>query len=313
MSSYTQLLAITLPIFALFALGIAVRRLRWFGDEAEASLLKLVINLFYPCLIFKSVLGNAALHDPANLFAAPLMGFGTLVLGMGAGLYMGRILGLGVGTGLRTFAFAVGVYNYGYIPIPLVDSLWGRETLGVLLVYNVGIEMAFWTVGILLLSGLSPREGWKKLVNPVVISLLVGVALNMFHITLPAIMLRTVDALAGCAIPLGLLMAGAGVDKHLHKPSDLFEARVSIGASLLRLGILPLIFLALAKWLPLTLELKRVLVIQAAMPSGMLSLVIARHYGGQPLVAARVIVITALLGLAVIPLWIAFGLRWVGV
>lgn len=313
MSSYVQLLTITLPVFALFALGIGVHRLRWLGDEAEKSLLTLIVNLFYPCLIMKSVLGNAALREPGNLLIVPFVGFVSLILGMGAGLYIGRKLKLGVGTGLRTFAFSVGIYNYGYIAIPLVDSLWGRETLGVLLVYNVGIEMAIWTVGILLLSGLSPRDGWKKLLNPVILSLIIGVLLNTVHVSLPGVILRMVDALAACAIPLGLLAAGAAVDHFLEKPSDLFDARVSISACLLRLGVLPLAFLAAAKWLPFTIELKRVLVIQAAMPAGMLSLVIARHYGGQPLVAARVIVATTILGLLVIPLWIAFGLRWVGV
>jgi len=313
MTSYPQLFAITLPVFVLFALGIGVRRLGWYGQEAEASVLRLIVNLFYPCLIFKAVLGNQALRNPENLFVVPTVGFATLVLGMGVGLWAGRALKLGVGTGLRTFAFAVGIYNYGYIPIPLVDSLWGAEQLGVLMVYNVGIELAFWTVGILLLSGLSPLEGWRKLLNPVVISLLVGVALNLLGVTLPAVLLGVVNALAACAVPLGLLCAGAAVDRHLHKPSDLFEPRVSITACVLRLGLLPLLFLAFAKWAPVTLELKRILVIQAAMPAGMLSLVIAGHYGGQPLVAARVIVGTTLLGIVLIPLWIAFGLAWVGV
>jgi predicted permease len=313
MASYAQLLALTLPVFALFALGIGVRRAGWLSQEAEGSVLKLIVNLLYPCLIFKSVLGNEALRVPANLAGAPLTGFATLVVGMLAGLWVGRLLRLEVGSGLRTFAFAVGIYNYGYIPIPLVESLWGRETLGVLLVYNVGVEMAIWTVGILLLAGLSAREGWKKLLNPVVLSLLVGMALNTLHLELPGMVLRVVDALAACAVPLGLLAAGAAVDNYLKKPGDLFEAKTSLAACALRMGLLPLAFLALAKFVPFPLEMKRILVIQAAMPAGMLPLVIARHYGGQPMVAARVIVGTTLLGLLVIPLWIAFGLSWVGV
>ncbi len=313
MASYAKLLALTLPVFALFALGIGVRRAGWLSQEAEGSVLKLIVNLLYPCLIFKSVLGNEALRVPANLAGAPLTGFATLVLGMLAGLWVGRLLRLEVGSGLRTFAFAVGIYNYGYIPIPLVEALWGRETLGVLLVYNVGVEMAIWTVGILLLSGLSAREGWRKLLNPVVFSLLVGMALNTLHLELPAMVLRVVDALAACAVPLGLLAAGAAVDNYLKKPGDLFEAKTSLAACALRMGLLPLVFLALARFIPFPLEMKRILVIQAAMPAGMLPLVIARHYGGQPMVAARVIVGTTLLGLLVIPLWIAFGLAWVGV
>jgi len=49
MTSYTHLLAITLPVFALFALGVAVRRAQWLTEAAETSLLKLIVNLLYPC------------------------------------------------------------------------------------------------------------------------------------------------------------------------------------------------------------------------------------------------------------------------
>lgn len=308
MTSYVQLLLITLPVFALFGLGIGARRLGWLNEAAEGSLLKLIVNLLYPALIFRSVLGNSALRDPANLTAAPLTGFATLALGMFIGLWAGRLLKLEVGNGLRTFAFAVGIYNYGYIPIPLVESLWGRETLGVLLVFTVGIEIAIWTVGILLLSGVSLKDGWKRLLNPVLGCILLGLALNGLHIELPSAVLRVVDALASCAVPLGLMLAGAAVSPHLDSPGALFEKRTSLGACVLRMGLLPLGFLALALWGPYSLEMKRILVIQAAMPAGMLPLVIARHYGGQPIVAARVIVGTTLLGLGLIPLWIAFGL-----
>jgi predicted permease len=312
MSTYLQLLSITLPVFALFALGMLVRRIGWFGVEAETSVLKLIVNLFYPCLIFRSVLGNAALREPGNVVVAPLVGFLVMVLGMLVGLYAAKLLGLVVGRGLRTFAFAVGITNYGYIAIPLVEGLWGREHLGLLMVFNVGVEVSVWTFGILLLSGLSPRDGWKKLLNPVVISLLVGVALNLMHLELPSVPLRMIDALAACAIPLGLLAAGAAVEPFLASPADLFEAKTSLSACLLRLGLLPLAFLAIAYWAPVSLELKRVLVVQAAMPSGMFPLVLSRHYGGQPIVAARVILATTLLGLVVIPLWIAVGIKLVG-
>ena len=82
------------------------------------------------------------IRGPANLLWPPLVGFGTIVLGFVAGYYAGRALGLQVGTELRTFAFTVGVYNYGFIPIPVMESLFNREHVGVLLVHNVGCELA---------------------------------------------------------------------------------------------------------------------------------------------------------------------------
>ena len=310
MTSYLDLLAIILPIFSLFAIGLGARRLGWMSTEAEPSYLKLVINLFYPCLVFRSVLDNPALRNPSLLLSAPALGFTSIVLGLLVGYLAGRALGMTVGTGLRTFSFSVGVYNYGYIPIALIDALWGRQTLGVLLVFNTGIELALWTVGILTLSGLSLKEGWRRLANPVVCSLVAGVALNMLGVTLPAVLLKVISLLAACAIPLGLMSAGAALEPYVRRPADLFEPRVSFGGPLLRYGLIPIGFLVCAKWLPVTGELRRVLIVQAAMPAGMFPLVLARHYGGQPIVAARNIIATTLVGIVLIPLWLHFGLSW---
>jgi len=70
----------------------------------------------------------------------------------------------------------------------------------------------------------------------------------------------------------------------------------------LRLGILPVLFLLLAKYLPCSLELKRVITIQAAMAAAVFPIVMAKHYGGDPATALRVVLGTSLVGLVTIPL-----------
>jgi predicted permease len=315
MMSYWELLELILPVFAIVAIGVALRRAQWLTAAADESLLKLVVNFLYPCLIFESVAGNAALHDPRNLLWAPLAGFFTIALGIGAAFYAGRALGLVRGTGLRTFAFVVGIYNYGYIPIPLMAGLFGRESLGVLMVHNVGCEAALWTVGIVVLAGVPLREGWRRLASPPVFSLLLALAANLSSLSphIPAVVVSVVHLCAASAIPLGLLLIGATMENFvLEKPRELFEARTTLGACLLRQGLLPVVFLLLAKFLPCTPDLRRVLVVQAAMPAGILPIVLVKHYGGRPLTAVQVVAGTTALGVLVIPLWLRFGLAWVG-
>ena len=58
MTSYLSLLAIIAPIFIFIAVGIVARRLDWLTAEADTSILKLVVNVLYPCLIFQSVFGG---------------------------------------------------------------------------------------------------------------------------------------------------------------------------------------------------------------------------------------------------------------
>jgi hypothetical protein len=313
MPSYWQLLALVAPVFVLFALGALLRRTCRLTEESEAAMLRIYVNFFYPALILKSVLNNAALRDPANLVWPPVAGFATIVLGFAVGYYAGRALGLQVGAGLRTFAFAVGIYNYGFIPIPLMESLYGREPLGVLLVQNIGCELAVWGVGLFVLAGFTGRGGWRRILNPPICTLVIAVAANLLGLTLPSVLMRVIDLLGGCAIPFGLLLCGVTLDTYVEEPRQLYGGRTTPIACLVRLVALPMAFLVLAKYAPVSLELKRVLVVQAAMPSGMMPLVLARHYGGQPLIAAQIIVGTTLLGVLVIPWWLSFGMAWVGI
>lgn len=316
MPTYWQLLLLILPVFALIAIGVLIRRVHWIEGEAETSLIRLVVNLCYPCLIFESVVGNEALREPANLLLPPLVGFSVSALGILFCLYVGRkVLGLTTGTGLRTFALSTGICNYGYLSLPITVAIWGRETQGVLMVHNVGAEAAVWTVGVLVLSGLSLREGWHRLLNPIVITLVAAVAINLTGLSahIPGVAANIVHLLAACMIPLGLLMIGVTLANYLGELGDLFRPRISLGSAVLRLGVLPLFILALARWLPCPVEFKRVLVVQAAMPSGVFPIVLARHYGGQPLTAVQIVLGTTALGILTIPLWIRVGLAWVGV
>jgi malate permease and related proteins len=111
------------------------------------------------------------------------------------------------------------------------------------------------------------------------------------------------------AFPLALLVTGAiMIDMvRAEKPS----LRIAVVGSILRLGVIPMIILAVAKYFPLSLELKQVLIVQAAMPAAMSPLLIAKLYGGRPGIAAQIIVVTTLLSLLTLPWIIAFGMRWV--
>jgi predicted permease len=122
-----------------------------------------------------------------------------------------------------------------------------------------------------------------------------------------------VHSLAVCAIPLGLVLIGVTLANFIDEPSALFDSKVSLGAIVLRQGILPLGFLALAKYLPFSIELKRVIVVQGAMPAAVFPIVLAQHYGGRPLTAVQVVLGTQAAAIVITPLWLRAGLAWVGV
>jgi predicted permease len=310
-----ELFRLILPVFALIAVGVALRRFHWIEGAAETSLLRLVVYVCMPCLVFDTVVGNASLRDPGNLLLPPLAGFLTTAAGFGVAYLAARSIGLAKGTGLRTFAVSAGICNYSYLPLPIVGSIWGERAQGLVLVHNMGVDLALWSAGLIILTGASPREGWRRIVSPMLVTLLVAVAINVSGLApnVPVFVGSMARSLGVCAVPVGLLMTGVSLADYLDEPSKLLHRNIALAACAVRLGIMPVVMLCFARWLPCSVELKRVLVVEAAMPAAVFPIIMARHYGGQPLTAVQVVLSTTAAGLVACPLWIRAGLAWVGV
>jgi len=309
----TQLVfSAVLPIFFVIGAGALARRLGWLDTEADRSLMTVVVNLLYPALIFSFILGNDALRQPSNLILPPLVGLTTVIGGFGLAMLVARKFKLGDQKECRTFAFTTGIYNYGYFPVPIIALLFDRETTGVLLVHNLGVEVAMWVLGVgFILSRNDPKSIWKRVFSGPVIAILIAVPMNYFKIDqhLPNSALETINLLGQCAIPLGLLLIGATFMDLAKQMKITSRLNIPITASVLRLGILPATFLFIAFILPLSTELKCVIAVQAAMPCGVFPIVLARHFDGSAEVALKVVLGTTLLSFLTIPLWIAMGIK----
>ena len=311
---FLSLLAAVAPVFLIVGAGFGIRRIEWLSAEADSSLLRIVVNLLFPCLILDTILGNAALRQAGNLVLAPAAGFGTVAMGFGLSWLAAPLLGLREERARRTFAFTTGLYNYGYIPLPLVAKLFDERTTAVLFLHNVGVETALWTLGLLLISGRSPEHPLRRIFNVPVLAISVAVALHFAggKAWLPAWVLSAVHSVGAAAIPMGLILTGATFCDQARHVSLRGAVRDSLGACLLRLGALPLLMLTAARFLPCTEQLRHVMLIQAAMPCAVIPVILAKHYGGDPAMALRIILCTSVAGLLTIPWWIQFGLAWLG-
>lgn len=313
MAQYSIVLGAVLPIFLVIVAGGLIRRANWLTEEADHSLMKLVVNLLIPALIFDALLGNDALNETSNVLVAPLAGFATVTLGLLVAHAAAPFFGLREPARRRTFSFTIGIYNYGYIPIPLAILLFDRETLGVLFLHNLGVEVALWTAGLAILRG-SMVANWKIILNPPILAVIAGLAVHYSgtYAYLPGFLLTAIQLLGASAIPLALLLIGATMADNLGEFDPAKGAATVVGACLLKLIVIALLFLALAVILPVSRELKQVIVLQAAMPAAVFPLIMAKHYGGHVATALRVVFWTSILSLVTIPLWIKIGLRWIG-
>lgn len=309
------LFILILPVFALIAVGVALRRFHWIEGEAETSMIRFAMYVCMPCLAFDAIIGNPSLREPGNLLLPPIAGFASTSAGFGIAYLAGRLIGLHKGTGLRTFAISAGVCNYSYLPLPIVGGIWGERAQGVVLVHNMGVDMAIWSVGLLVLTGASARSGWRRIVTPMLVTLVAAIAVNVLGLApyVPGLLRGLAHSLGVCAVPLGIVMTGVNIADFLNEPLKLLHRNVAIASCAVRLAIMPALMLCFANWLPCPVELKRVLVVEAAMPAAVLPILLAQYYGGQPLTAVQVVLSTTAAGLVTSPLWIRAGLAWLGI
>jgi len=313
--SFLDILQISAPVFMVLVTGFAVRRMKLLTEEADHTLLRLTINLFYPSLLLDLIVGNEALLRWEYLLLPPLLGFLTVAAGFGISWLAGRLAGLRPGNVHRTFAFSCGLQNYGYLALPIAYALFGRETAAVLLGYNLGTEIAYWGLGLMVLTGDWNAAGLRKAVNVPVLSLLAALGLNLAGAGnwMPGWIDQTYTMLGYCAVPVALLLTGA-LFADYSQPGHFLENKRIFGVALLvRLGIMPLLFLAIAAALPGESHLREVLIVQGAMPAAVAPLAVARFYGGDVPTGFKVILGTTLAGFVTVPFWLYTGLRWLGI
>jgi len=323
-NQFQTVLQAVLPVFSVAAIGFLIRRRNLISDETERNLLEVLINVFIPCLIFQSVLGNEALLNIRNVVLAPLCGFVTIALGLAVGRACAGAAGVRSLRSRRAFATCMGIFNWGYVPLPLAASLFGQKTVGVLFVFITGAEMAVWTIGLMTLRGGSIKDGVRKAINAPFFTIVATLSLNFLlgaenagslasnETGNLAFVMKTAGMLGRCAIPIGLILVGASLADKLSDFRSAISPRIMGSAVVLRLGLMGFLFVQLARHVPGSPELKQVLLIQSAMPSAMFPIILAKRYDGDVICALQVVIATTLVSLVTIPVWIPFWMDRVG-
>jgi predicted permease len=313
------ILTAMLGVAGVLLAGAAARRVGLLRPRLDPWLLKLIVRGLFPALSFSVVAGNEKLREPLRVITPPLVGFFSIVLGFATAALAARLFRRGLRLeppAVRTFVFSVGIYNYGYIALPIIMLLFDDpETQSVLFLHNMGIDLAFWTVGMLVMAGRFGTRDLIKAVNPPGVAILVALLCQWSGLArhIPPELIEALRLTGLASLPLGLLLIGATMMDHLPEAGLRQGGRVILLANVLRLGIIPVFFLLVARFLPCSVELKRVIVTQAAMPAGVISIIIAKHYRGDVPTAMRVILTTNAICLLTAPLWLPAGMWFASV
>lgn len=314
-------LVAVLPVYLLILAGAVLRRLGVLTREQDDPVFRMVFSVLYPCLILDKILGSESIRQSSSVMWGIGIGFFLTVLSFGGAWLAAGAMRLQKGSGKRSFALSGGVQNFGYTAFPVVEQVWGVGATAMLFVHNLGVELAIWSVGVMLISG-EKQISWKRLVNGPVVAVLLGLILvgsgadrflsnstadGQAH-AIGGSLRQAMSWLGAGAFPVAILITGALMIDLVgeERPS----AKIVVGGCVVRLFILPFFLLTVAKFLPIPVALKQVMVVQAAMPSAMTPIMLAKIYKGRPAVAVQVVIATTVVSLFTLPFVIVWGKQW---
>ena len=278
------MLLVALAIAVSVAAGIGAERR--YGERAQDATKRVITVLLWVVLPFVTFFTLTRLEVDAGVGVGLLLAYAELaVVGLVAYLVATRVLHLSrPSTG--ALIVVVALANTGYLGIPLVGALLGSDALGAAIAFDTVVSgPMFFVAGFAIgaafgtSAGETKRERLRAFVvrNPPLVAL---VASQLAPDALdPDVLVDAAQVLAYAVLPVGFFILGVNLaaeseDGSLPFPPP-FDA--AIGTALaLRLAAAPLLMLGLVA---LTVRVPDAYLVQAAMPSGINSLVVAHAYG----------------------------------
>ena len=303
----------------LSGLGFFAHRKEIIKQGHSTSLTAVVIKILMPCLIFSSIAGNEKLLHSNLALTAPVMGFCfilfSFILSAIAVKTLFRNSELSDKNKSKAFMVACSIQNYGYFAIPVIQALFPDrpDLIGTLILHNIGVEMALWSVATSILRGKLDRNCWKQMVNAPFITVFIalGALFSGAYKFIPDALSNAVHSVGMATIPIGLMLVGATLSEILQE--GLFKDKLStllktiIPSLIHRQILLPLAWLALINAIPMDPDLKNIMLVQAAMPAAFFTIVLTRHFGGSINTVALASVSSFIISPISISIWLSIA------
>jgi len=299
------ILTATVPVFMLLALGWVLRLRKFPGDPFWDYLDPVVYYILFPALLLR----NFATVDLGELTVVPagLAAVATMVLAALLLIAVRRWLRLD-GPGFAAMLQGTVRFN-AYLGFAVSAQVYGNAGLTM---FSVVMAFVIPAANVISVFGLTRygSQGETKVgrlamaiaSNPLILSVLGGVLLNVTGVGLPWVLDPFFDVLGRAALPLGLLAAGAGLEL-----GAIRRAGGAVAATcLLRLVAMPALALAVTWALGIDGLARTCVLLYAVMPVPAGAYILARQLGGDARLTAAVISASTMAALVTIPLWLTF-------
>lgn len=300
------MLDVLLQMAGLILCGVGWRLFKPAGLEPVPTrkvLTSLVYYLLLPALVL-SVLWQAQLGERSLQIAA--VAAATILLGMAFGFLACRVCTHGAAV-TGAVVLAATFPNATYLGLPVLEATFGKLGRSVAIQYDLfACTPLLFTLGILFAARMGSgtetrRELYMGLLKiPAMWAALLAVMLNISAVSLPETLKGLLGLLERGVVPLMLFSLGLSLEWQ-HSRWRLLPTLIPV--VVLRLFLLPLFALFVAGAIGMTGELRAAVVMEAAMPSMVIGIVLCDRFNLDVSLYAAAVTLTTALSLFTLPLW----------
>lgn len=296
------LLQQTIIMFALMLLGLLLSRRGMITEQGSRDLSNVLLYAVIPCVILRSYMSEFSTEKLRAMGLSALIA----VIAFAASI---AVAYLTCGTRHRIENFAVAFGNAGFIGIPLVTAVFGSEAAFYVVSFSTFANLLQWTYGIVIISGKKETMNLRMVfVNPVFISMVIGIALFVLQPALPTIVTCTIGYIADGNTVLAMIILGYYLSK-VQLRGLFADVRLYL-FSALRLLVVPAVTILVFLPFPFARgEITLITLIAAATPIASSTAIFAQKFDQDYRRAVSYVCLSTFLSVATLPLVMLFAER----
>ena len=194
-----------LGLFIFVSIGYALGKLRVCDLTHTKVLSKLLVYVFLPCNVFKTLSGNFTISYISSNYPLVIAGavilFCLLIFAFFAAKFFSKDA-----YERHIYEYAFVVSNYGYMGYALALELFGVSGQVNFMTFSLAFSIYNYTLAIALLT--KKKMNLKNLFHPVLLATVLGITAGLTGFRLPEFLTGAVDKSAQCMAPISMLLTG---------------------------------------------------------------------------------------------------------
>ncbi len=287
-------------LFLFVMVGLIFGKKGIVNPQQAKGLSALAVNLFFPCTIFKAFYNNFKLDNLMKYNIVIVISAIILVVIAFFAHIISKFLAK-ESYEEKVYEYSLIVPNYAYVGYALAEGLFGAEGLLNMVICAMPVSVYIYTIGYGKL--MKQVVSFKRLLNPAMITMVLGLIVGVIDISLPTVIEVFVTKASACMAPVAMILTGLTISEFNIKEM-LLDKKVYI-ITAIRLIVIPLLVVLILKPF-FSVEIVRCITLLYAMPCGLNTIIFAKLVDENYQIGAKLAIVSNVFSIITVPIFLNF-------